>query len=149
MRRKFSEPRPLSSERDIRAWWSSQPRTQSDLRICLTKRLIEKVTVGEPQWPNKTSSSSAMDHGSGAPPTTEWRESPEHKSSRGDGSSSALGDQSRGNQQEGEDKEPEPQEIQSARALIKERMMLEGVQVNETQCQSAIPDIVSRLINRS
>lgn len=101
------------------------------------KRLVEKVTVGEPIWPKpKASTEVKMD-------SETSKRSSDHCSGSVGGESFSLEEGMDGLplQLPEEDKDihvPESQEVLAARALVKERMMLEGVQVNGIICSLTV-----------
>ncbi|GAX85972.1 hypothetical protein CEUSTIGMA_g13388.t1 [Chlamydomonas eustigma] len=64
MRHSFPVPSPLLQELDIQRWWSQVPVSRVDLRAQLMKRLVEKMTVGQPAASRTQSMSRASRQGS-------------------------------------------------------------------------------------
>lgn len=133
MRHDFPEPAPLANERDMRGWWAGLPRSRTELRGRLMKRLFEKIMVGQPWRPKRHPKPAKRDTGSVPSMSTSGTAQTEG----GRRSGSQLDVRSAPSLQ-GEDKEEiglgESPEEEEARSAVKERLMLEGVQVGGRLC---------------
>ena len=128
MRHDFPEPRPLATERDMREWWAGLPRSHTELRGRLMRRLFEKIMVGQPWRPKSPPKPAKRETGSvhsasasEAALTDSGRRSGSQVDVR---STPSVKDEDKDESGPGEG----PEEVE-ARDIIQERLMLEGVQV--------------------